>query len=214
MKMPLRCIAVACVALLVGCDDAPPPRKMQTVKLLPDQLPPPPPPKPEEKKPEPPKPEKQAQAQQPKPAEAPPQNELRSDEAAGTGPGNGLVAGAVTQDYAGQRAASAPQIGGGGDGGAAQRLAANQFASSATRALNEFLQRDRELRRADYRAQVHLWLAPSGALQRVELVSGTGDAELDRTLREALTRFPGAGSAPPQALEQPIRLQVTNRMLG
>ncbi len=217
MKMRLAAITSAGIAalLLVACDDGPQqPRRMQTVKLLPDTLPPPPPPKPEEKKPEPPKPEKQAEAPQPKPAEAPPQNDLRSDEAAGNGPGSGLVAGKVSEDYGGPRAASAPQLGGSGESGAAQRLAASQYASGTTRALNEFLQRDRDLRRADYRAQVHLWLAPSGALQKVELIGGTGDATLDRALREALSRFPGAGGAPPQQLQQPLRLQVTNRMLG
>lgn len=198
--------------LLAGCGDEPPPqRKMQTVKLLPD-TPPPPPPPPKEKPPEPRK-EDKPQPQAPQAKAEPQQAALRSDEAAGTGPGSGLVAGNVTQDYTDQKIGDKPQIGGSGADMTA-RLAANSFASATTRSLNEFLARERELKRGDFRAQVHLWLAPSGALERAELVGSTGDPATDKALRDALLRFPGAGAPPPQALQQPLRLQVTNRMLG
>jgi hypothetical protein len=69
--------------------------------------------------------------------EAEPSNQLKSDEAAGDGPGNGLVAGTVTQDYTDQKAVPAGRIDGGGDDAAA-RLAAQSFAASTTRALNDF----------------------------------------------------------------------------
>ncbi len=198
--------------LLAGCGDEPPQqRKMQTVKLLPD-TPPPPPPPPKEKPPEPSR-EQKPQPQAPQAKAEPEQAALRSDEAAGTGPGNGLVAGSVTQDYTDQKIGEKPQIGGSGADMTA-RLAANSFASATTRSLNEFLAREIELKRGDFRAQVHLWLAPSGALQRAELVGSTGDQGIDRALRDALLRFPGAGAPPPQALPQPLRLQITNRMLG
>jgi TonB family protein len=186
---------------------------MQTVKLLPD-TPPPPPPKPEEKKPEPPKEDKaQPQLPAPKAAEQPPQPQaLKTDEAAGTGPGNGMVAGAVTRDYSDQKIGGST-IGGNSDAGPSLALA-NSFANGLARSLNEFLARDRELRRADYRARVLVWLSPQGALQRVELVEGTGDAQTDEALRSAIRRFPGAATQPPERLPQPLRLQVTNRMIG
>jgi periplasmic protein TonB len=215
-----RCRSVPALGLVLGvslllsaCGDQPaPPRKMQTVKLLPDQLPPPPPPpKPEEKKPEPPKPDDKPAPAAPKP-DAEPAQALKSDEAAGDGPGNGLVAGAVMQEYSGEKLGDKPVIAGSG-GDATARLAATSFANATTRTLNEFLARERELKRVGYRAQVHLWLSASGTLERAELVGSTGDTDTDRALREALMRFPGAGT-PPQALPQPLRLQVTNRMLG
>lgn len=205
------CALLGVALLLAACSEGPPsPRKMQTVKLMPDAAPPPPP-KPEEKKPEPPKPEKQ-EAAAPK-QEAEPASALKSDEAAGDGPGNGLVAGSVSQEYSGEKPADKPLIGGAG-GDATARLAATSFANTTTRTLNDFLARDRELKRAEFRAQVHLWLTDTGALERVELVGSTGDAGTDRVLREALLRFPGSAAPPPQALPQPLRIQVTNRMLG
>lgn len=187
---------------------------MQTVKLLPD-TPPPPAPKPEEKRPEPPKEAKAtAQLQPPKPAEVPPQPQaLKSDEAAGDGPGGGLVAGAVSRDYTDQKIGSNTIGGQGGDSGVSL-AAAQAYAQALTRSLNDFLARDRELRRADYRARVLVWLSPQGTLQRVEIVEGSGDAPTDQTLRAAIGRFPGAATPPPERLPQPLRLQVTNRMIG
>lgn len=206
---------LAGAVLLSGCGDEPQqPRRMQTVKLLPDTPPPPPPPPPKDKPPEPQKEEKpQPQTPENKPPEAEQQALLKSDEAAGDGPGNGLVAGAVKSDYTDQKIGSEPQIGGGG-GDAAARLAAASFANATTRSLNEFLAREQGLKRSDFKARVNLWLGPGGSLQRVELAQSTGDPELDRLLNEALRRFPGAAAPLPQALQQPLRLQVTNRMLG
>ncbi len=212
---------LATAVLATGCGkEAPQPKRTQTVKLLPDTPPPPPPaPKPEDKPP-PPKPtDKPPPASaQPKPEQPPQQQALRSDEAAGTGPGNGLVAGNVSQDYTDQKvgAASAPTIGGGApapDSGV-NRMVLMAYANATTRSLNEFLARERELKRQDYQIRVDLWLTPAGATQRAELVGSTGDATVDRVLREALQRFPGAASALPERLPQPIRLMVSNRMMG
>jgi len=208
-------IAVA-LGLLHGCDQAPDkPRRQQVVKLLPDTPPPPPPPPRLEERP-PPRPQDKPQAQdQPKPQEAPQQQTLKTDEAAGEGPGSGLAAGAVTQDYTDQKLGQGTTLGGSGqaDTGAA-RLAINSYANAATRNLNEYLARDREVKRLDYRVQVQLWLTPAGTLQRAELIGSTGNAQADEALRAALTRYPGVGSPLPARMPQPMRLQVSNRLLG
>jgi periplasmic protein TonB len=199
---------------LTGCSDAPDkPRRQQMVRLLPDTPPPPPPPvKPEDRPP--PKPEDKPQPQDvPKPQETPQAQALKSDEAAGDGPGGGLTAGAVTQDYQGGPTGGA-LIGGTPVESAGSRLAANAFANAATRALNEFLVRDAAIKRLDYRVRVHLWLAADGSLQRAELVGSSGDVQTDEALRSVLSRFPGTGTPPPGTLPQPLRLQVSNRMLG
>lgn len=197
---------------LTACGDEPQaPKRMQTVKLLPDTPPPPPPPpKPEDRPP--PKPEKQEQAPQPKPDAPVPQQALREEGPAGAGPGSGLQAGNVSQDYTDQKPttqAAAPGI----DAGA-QRIAAAAFATAATRALNAHLASERPLKRLEYQVRVDVWFSRSGTLERAELVGSTGDTQTDRALREALQRFPGASSAVPENLPQPIRLQVTNRMMG
>jgi periplasmic protein TonB len=203
-------LMLASALLLAACEKSPPPpKRAQTVKLLPD-TPPPPPPKPEERPPE----AKRDEAPQPK-QEAQPQPEqqaLRSDEAAGDGPGSGLVAGAVTQDYTNQQIGGAASQPSGDD--MAGRLNANLFANGATRALNDYLARDAAVKRLDYRVRVDVWLTGSGALQRAELVGSTGDPTTDAALRAALTRFPGTGTPPPERMPQPMRLLVSNRLMG
>jgi len=205
-------VLVVCLALLLaGCDQAAPKvKRTQVVRLLPDTPPPPPPPPPkEEKKPEPQKDEK-PQPAAPKPVEAPQPQALKTDEAPGAGTGGGLVAGSVSRDYAGE------QIGSGlsGADSAINRMALNAFANATTRALNDFLAREKDLKLANFQVAISLWLRPDGALERVELTGSSGDASLDRLLRAALNRFPGATARPPEKLPQPLRLLVSNRMLG
>ncbi len=209
---------VAATALLAACGEEPQrARKQQMVKLLPDTPPPPPPPPKPEDKPPPPKPDdKPPPVEAPKPVEAPAPAALKSDEAAGDGPGGPMMAAPVTRDYTDQKIGQGTTIGGNGtaDNNAAARLAANTYASAATRALHEFLARDREVKKRDYQVRIDLWLTPAGALQRAELVGSSGDADTDRALRAALDRFPGASSPPPARMPLPMRLLVTNRMMG
>jgi periplasmic protein TonB len=204
---------VAAAAMLAACSDKPnPPRKQQVVKLqLPDA--PPPPPKQEEK--QPPKPEDKPQPQEaPKPVEAPQAQALKSDEAAGDGPGNGLTAGSVAQDYTDQKIGQGNTIGSAAPENTANKFAVNAFANATTRALNEFLVRDKDVKRLDYRVRVEVWLAPDGGLQRADLVGSTGDEQTDQALRLALARFPGVNNPLPAAMPQPMRVLVSNRLMG
>ncbi len=213
---PLTCLGMSLLALaMVGCDGkAVPPRKQQVVKLLPDTPPPPPPPpKPEDRVP--PKPDDKPRPQDvPKAAEAPLPQALKSDEAAGDGPGNGLSAGSVTQDYTDQKIGQGSTIGGGQVENPATRLAFNSYANATTRSLNEYLARDKEVKRLDYKVRVEVWLTPSGTLDRAVLLGSTGDVPTDEALRAALMRFPGPGQPLPPKLPQPLRLLVSNRMMG
>jgi len=210
----IGCLALvgALVLLLAGCSGEPPAQKrMQTVKLLPDTPPPPPPPpKPEDRPP--PKPEKQEQAPQPKPDAPAPQQALREEGPTGTGPGSGLQAGTVTQDYTDQKPSTT--VGGGSTDNGAQRLAQAAFANATTRSLNAFLANERSLKRLDYQVRVDVWFNRTGTLERAELVGSTGDAGTDRALREALQRFPGAQASLPDSMPQPMRVLVTNRLMG
>lgn len=209
--------ALALLAALSGCDQAPErPRKTASVKLLPDTPPPPPPPPRPEDKPLPPKPDdKPAPQDVPKPADTPEPAALKSDEVAGNGPGNGLTAGAVTQDYAGEKLGTGATVGGtGGAEPVTNRLAYNAYANATTKALNEFLVRDKAIKLRDYQVQVSVWLSASGSVQRVELADSTGDTETDEALRAALTRFPGNANPPPPRMPQPVRVRVSNRLMG
>ena len=200
---------------LAGCGDKPDkPRKQQTLKLLPDTPPPPPPPPKPEDKPPPRAQDKPQPQQAPKPAETPQPQALKSDEAAGNGPGSGMTAGPVTQDYTDQKVGPGTTIGGTTADSGATRLAATAFGNAASRALNEFLTRDRGVKLRNYKVRVQLWLTPAGGLQRAELLDSTGDAPTDEALRAALNRFPGTAHPPPAKLLQPMRVLISNRLLG
>jgi protein TonB len=215
-------VLLATALLLAGCSDQPErPRKQQTVKLLPDTPPPPPPPpKPEEKPP--PKAEDKPQPQAaPKPVDTPQPQVLKSDEAAGQGPGSGIEAGRVTQDYVDQKqgtGATERTVGTVGSAApvesGASRMAANAYGNAASRALNDFLARDKAVKLRDYQVRVQLWLTATGSLQRAELVDSTGDPQTDEALRSALNRFPGTGNPPPARMPQPMRVLVSNRLIG
>jgi protein TonB len=76
--------------------------------------------------------------------------------------------------------------------------------------LQDALNRNDRLRAAEYRTLVRLWLNPDGKVIKVELGGSTGDAELDRKLREALgeaKRLP----PPPDGMAQPIRVELVAR---
>ncbi len=214
--LPLHAMSLALALALTGCSDQPErPRKQQTIKLLPDTPPPPPPPpKPEDKPP--PKADDKPQPQAaPKPVDTPQPQVLKSDEAAGAGPGSGLIAGTVTQDYVDQKQGTGATVGGTAPvESGASRLAANAYGNAASKALNEFLVRDKAVKLRDYQVRVQLWLTATGSLQRAELVDSTGDPQTDEALRSALNRFPGTSNPPPARLPQPMRVLVSNRLLG
>lgn len=202
---------IAAALVLVACEQqAPRAKNAQVVKLLPDTPPPPPPPKPEERRPEPQKEDKAQPTPEPQPAPQPDAPTLKSDEAPGQGPGSGIAAGAVTQDYAG----GALGAGSGAPAAGPNRLVAQSYAQATTRALNDFLSGEKALRQADYRLTVNVWLKPDGRLQRAQLAGSTGSTNLDATLQEALLRFPGAPSPMPDGMPQPIRLRISNHMIG
>lgn len=208
-------IAVVLLAVLIGFGllvkkllDAPPAAKRQVAKIsiLPDTPPPPPPPK-EEKKPPPPKDEPKQVVREVEKQDVPKQDQqIKMEGAAGDGP-SAFGAGAVTKDYAGGTPGS-------GDGGGVSRLVMNSYANAATRALNDHLSREKELKQQNYKVNVNMWLNADGTLQRAELAGTTGSPTVDSTMREALARFPGTGRSVPDKLPQPLRLLVSNRMLG
>jgi protein TonB len=218
-RWPLRVVfAVVAVALMLGGAwmvkqllDAPdmPRRQVSKIAILPDTPPPPPPPPKEEKKPEPPKEEpKQVMREEQVKQEVLKQEnqQIKMEGAAGDAP-SAFGAGTVTQEYKG----GTP---GAGDAGGVDRLAFTSYANAMTRALNEHLAREKELKQHNYRVNVHIWLAADGSVRRVELIDSSGDPSLDDSLRAALKRFPGSGNRAPERMPQPLRVLVTNRLLS
>lgn len=169
--------------------------------------PPPPPPPPKiEKKPEPPKEQKELKVEQPIPKPAPPQAapELKMEGAAGDGP-SAFGAGKVTSDDLSKlgKGTGSPEKTG-------MFNPFNNYANTLKGELQRYLRKNNELRRRRYAVEVHVWVSASGELQRFELLGGTGDADTDEAIQQAMKALSGFGSAPPAQMPQPIRLKIVS----
>lgn len=69
-----------------------------------------------------------------------------------------------------------------------------------------------ELRRKGYTAIVKIWLSPDGSVTRYELARGSNDPEIDNLLTKLLAKFRKANEAPPEGMEQPIKLKISSRL--
>lgn len=202
------------VFLLSG--DPEPPRKVQDltiVTILPP--PPPPPPPPPEKEPPPEKvvdqtPIKQEIVEE-KPIEIPkdaPPDEARSDEPpegplgiddAGRGPGELL----------GRPGGRGIIGGGGGGGGGASRW--GWYASIVQSQIEAALRSNERTRFAVLQIQVRLWSDGTGRVNRVQLVSSTGNPELDALIRDNVLGRLTLREPPPKDMPMPIITRVTAR---
>lgn len=196
-------------ALLSG--DKEPPRKVHEltiVNIVP--LPPPPPPPPPEQKPEqkmieqtPVKQEIIEEKPVDIPKEAPPDSSndplpgpLGLDEA-GKGPGDLL-----------SRPGGRGLIGGGGGGGGGSSRW-GWYASIVQTQIEAALRSNERTRHAVMRIQVRLWPDATGRISRVQLVSSTGNAELDAVIRDQVLGSLTLREPPPKDMPMPIITRVT-----
>ncbi len=190
----------------LGGDAKRPGRQVTKITILPDTPPPPPPPPPKEQpKPEPVKTQtKEIKVDQPKPADQPkpePDQQIKMEGEAGDGP-SPFAAGTVTQEYAG------------GEVGAGNGLQFTFYTRLLQERIQRTLQQDQMLKGIDFRVVVRVWLDDRGGLLRSELVGASGDAEIDRALRTAMSEIPSVGEPPPANMPQPVTLRITNRVTG
>jgi len=176
--------------------------KAPKISLIPTAPPPPPPPpKIEKKPPDPPKDQKEIKVEQPvQKAEAPaPSPELKMDGPAGDGPSN-FAAGRITSEDLSKVGVGTGKVGG-----------VNPFSNYASMLKGEmqrYLRKNKVLRLRQYRTEVRVWIGNDGSLKRAELIGGTGDADTDEAIREALKIAPAFTESPPANMPQPIRLRI------
>jgi TonB family protein len=176
-------------------------KMVASIKLMPDSAPPPPPPPPKE----PPKDQpKEIKIEQPKPQEAPqPQAEvLKMEGAAGDGP-SPFTAGAVTNDYNGQKI-----------GGTKSIVAYAWFTDQIKRRIEEAMAAEKDLAKAQYRVIVHVWLTRAGRVERTEVRGSSGDSAVDKLIKKALAGMEAISDAPPEDMPQPVKLRITSKNAG
>ena len=181
-------------------------RSVQEIALVkPPPPPPPPPPKVEPPKVDQPKMDVPDKMDTPKDAPpdkspAPPPGADLGVDANGTGAGDsfGLVG----------KKGAAGLIGGGGGGG-------NRFGwygALIKDRIQETLQKDKKVREAsDLRIIVNVWVGATGSITRVELLSSSGNEDVDTAIKVALKSLPPLREGAPADMPQPVKLKISAR---
>jgi protein TonB len=185
------------------------PKKPPKISLIPTTPPPPPPPPKEEKRPEPPKEQKEVKMEQVEQKnEAPPDQSLKMEGAAGEGPSM-FGGGKVTNEDMGKVGAPGV-IGGTGPVVARAPLVDpfNAYATSLKGELQRVLARRSELKKRRYGIEINVWIGEDGRMARFEMLGTTQDDEMDNAIRSALAALPAFSEAPPPKMPQPVRLRI------
>ena len=215
--------ALAVVAVAVGGgvylfftgDDLPPPRQIREITIIKivQPPPPPPPPPPEQKMIEQPKlTEADIREEQPveKPRDAPPK-EAKNDapppgplslDAKAVGPGDLFNLGG--------KPGGNPYGGGGGGGGSRW----GWYASMVQKQIEAALRANAKTRSAAIQVQVRIWADSTGRVSKIQLVSSSGDAEIDKALSNEVFAGLMLREPPPQGMPMPILTRVTERRPG
>ena len=175
--------------------DGPKKPKVQMISLIK-----PPPPKPEEKPPEPEKIEK-------------PKDEIKIDQPQPTPPEEAPPppAGGIPDGPEGGMATDlAPGSGGIGIGGTGSGDRRAWYSRLITRQMEEELRRAKSLQGKDYRVAAQIWFNASGTVSRVQFDKGTGDSQLDETLRQEILQV-SLRDPFPSDIPQPVHLRVVSR---
>ena len=197
---------------LTGHDDLPPPRQVRELTIV-NIVPPPPPPPP------PPSPPEQKMIEQPKmaepefkedkPVEKPkdePIKDAKNEEPPGPLSLDAKAVGPGDLFNLGSKIGGSP-YGGGGGGGSRW----GWYASIVTAQIESALRANTRTRNATMQVEIRLWADTTGRVSRVQLVSSTGDAELDATIRDGVLGNLTLHEPPPKGMPMPMITRVTAR---
>jgi periplasmic protein TonB len=198
------------IYLLVGHDDMPPPRQVREITIV--NVVPPPPPLPPQKMPE------QKMVEQPKMAE----QEFKEDKPLDK-PKDEPVKDAKNEEPPGPLSLDAKAVGPGdlfnlggklggnpyGGGGGGSRW--GWYASIVQSQIETALRGNSRTRNAVMQVRIRLWADGTGRVNRVQLVSSTGDAELDAIIRNDVLGSLTLREPPPKDMPMPMVTRVTAR---
>ena len=168
--------------------------------------PPPPPPKPPEKQPEPPKVKEEVKIDQPKDQPKPDEPKAADEKPASDKPLAVDADGAAGSDGFGLAASRGGRdllsTGGGANGAYYSGLLQRQFFDA--------LARNRKMLNDQFRVVVKIWLADDGRVTKADIVTGSGNAQVDEQIQVTLMEMPALRDVPPSSM-RPIQLRLSNR---
>jgi protein TonB len=180
----------------------------QQIAIL--KQPPPPPPKPPEKPPEPPKIKEEVKIDEPRPDEPKPAEPKADDAKPASDKPLGLDAdGAAGSDgfgLAANRGGRDITIGNGTGGGGTGRY----FTGLLQRNFFEALSRNSKSAQQEFSVVVSILLGEDGRVQKAEIVSSSGNADIDALIQSTLKDMPALREVPPASLRQ-VQLRLNRR---
>ncbi len=102
--------------------------------------------------------------------------------------------------------------GGGGGGGGGSKF--GWYASIVQTQIEAALRANEKTRHAVLQIQVRLWPDATGHISRVQLVSSSGNSELDAVIRDQILSGMTLREPPPKDMPLPITTRVTARAPG
>jgi periplasmic protein TonB len=200
----------AAIFFLVGHDDMPPPRQVRELKIvnIVPPPPPPPPPPPEQKMVEQPK-MAEPEFKEDKPVDKPkdePVKDAKNEEPPGPLALDAKAVGPGDLFNLGSKVGGSP-YGGGGGGGSRW----GWYASIVQAQIEAALRANGKTRNATMQVQIRLWADGTGRVNRIQLVSSTGDAELDAVIRNDVLGSLVLREPPPRDMPMPMVTRVTAR---
>jgi outer membrane biosynthesis protein TonB len=196
------------VAMLSGDKD--PPRKVHELTIVAIVPPPPPPPPPPEKQPEQKMVEQTPVKQEiieEKPVDIPKDAPPDAKDDPMPGPPGLDDAGKGPGDLLGRPGGRGFIGGGGGGGGGSSRW--GWYASIVQAQIEAALRANEKTRHAVMRIQVRLWSDATGRINRVQLVSSSGNSDLDAVIRDQILSGLTLREPPPKDMPMPIITRVT-----
>lgn len=198
--------AVLWLKPLLITEEGRPKKRAQRVTLV--SAPKPPPPRPVEKPPELTVARQEVEVAAPAAqADAAPQDSALGVDADGEGAGDGF---GLVGKRGGQDIVTLGDDAGGA--GEAQRVAFGLYAALVRQRLEGELAGNRRLTQGDHASVVDVWIDARGRLERMDISRSSGNAEVDRALRDAFAAMPVLPE-PPVGMPLPLRMRITSKEL-
>lgn len=86
------------------------------------------------------------------------------------------------------------------------------YASQLQRRIEDALLDHEAIRRKDYTAVAWIWIGRDGSIQRAEIAGSSGDRIIDDKLADLINNLHTLAEAPPEGMQQPIKLRISSRL--